>query len=249
MTTLRFRTVVGRVVRAVALIGAVATPGLSRAQQFLVPMDDRQQNHLKAYRLTYTALKPGLKANGFLHYRGGSFLLPRTGFIASRTGWGCRECLSAHLSAIRASRGCHMEAVPCRRRQGRDHNPAENPLDDARSLALQYAGIEYRRCGRDVVRGGSVEVRLAAPHHEDFTGSPHFYIAYRGAPCSPRDRARHTPRRARSAPKSSLIGVAKLASRRARVFNVRDVRGELDARAGDRGHDVGIAGDFAIDHR
>ena len=45
-------------------------------QYLLVPMDDDQANHLKAYGLTFSALKDGLKAEWLLNYRGGSFLLP-----------------------------------------------------------------------------------------------------------------------------------------------------------------------------
>jgi hypothetical protein len=46
------------------------------AQNLLVPMDDAQQNHLKAYGLTFNALKAGNRAEWFINYRGGSFLLP-----------------------------------------------------------------------------------------------------------------------------------------------------------------------------
>jgi hypothetical protein len=46
------------------------------AQHLLVPMDDAQQNHLKAYGLTFNALKAGNRAEWFINYRGGSFLLP-----------------------------------------------------------------------------------------------------------------------------------------------------------------------------
>ena len=54
----------------------VSSVSSARAQQLLVPMDDGQQNHLKAYGLTYSALKAGMKAEWFLNYRG-SFLRPR----------------------------------------------------------------------------------------------------------------------------------------------------------------------------
>ena len=46
------------------------------AQHLLVPMDDRQTNHLKAYGLIFNALRDGHKSEWFLNYRGGSFLLP-----------------------------------------------------------------------------------------------------------------------------------------------------------------------------
>jgi len=42
----------------------------------LVPMDDSQTDHLKAYGLTYKAIQAGLKAEWLLNYRGGSFLIP-----------------------------------------------------------------------------------------------------------------------------------------------------------------------------
>src|SRR3954464_311030 len=46
------------------------------AQRLLVPMDDGQTNHLKAYGLTYNAMKTGVQAEWLLNYRGGAFLLP-----------------------------------------------------------------------------------------------------------------------------------------------------------------------------
>ena len=48
----------------------------SSAPWLLVPMDDAQTDHLKAYGLTYRALKRGVKAEWFLNYRSGAFLLP-----------------------------------------------------------------------------------------------------------------------------------------------------------------------------
>src|SRR5918992_5780649 len=46
------------------------------APWLLVPMDDAQSDHLKAYGLAYRALKRGAKAEWFLNYRSGAFLLP-----------------------------------------------------------------------------------------------------------------------------------------------------------------------------
>ena len=47
------------------------------ASSILVPMDNEgQQNHLKAYGITYWALAKSYKVNWLLNYRGGSFLLP-----------------------------------------------------------------------------------------------------------------------------------------------------------------------------
>ena len=60
---------------ALALAAPVRAAG---AQQLLVPKDDAQQNHLKAYGLTFAALKAGQKGEWLLNYRGGSFLLADT---------------------------------------------------------------------------------------------------------------------------------------------------------------------------
>ena len=62
-----------------AALGALFAPYAAlHAQRLLVPMDDAQQNHLKAYGLTYKAIKAGASAEWLLNYRGGSFLLSDT---------------------------------------------------------------------------------------------------------------------------------------------------------------------------
>src|SRR4051812_6435279 len=47
-----------------------------RASYILIPMDDAQKNHLKAYGLAYWALKGELEIHWLLNYRGGSFMIP-----------------------------------------------------------------------------------------------------------------------------------------------------------------------------
>ena len=41
-----------------------------------MPMDDAQADHLKAYGVAFRLLERGGRAEWFLNYRGGSFLLP-----------------------------------------------------------------------------------------------------------------------------------------------------------------------------
>jgi hypothetical protein len=49
----------------------------SHAAFLLIPMEaEVQQNHLKAYGITYWALDKSYKVSWLLNYRGGSFLLP-----------------------------------------------------------------------------------------------------------------------------------------------------------------------------
>src|SRR5436190_16537261 len=47
---------------------------LSRAAFILIPMDDTQKNHLKAYGVAYYILKQDMKVQWLLNYRGGSFM-------------------------------------------------------------------------------------------------------------------------------------------------------------------------------
>ena len=44
------------------------------AMKILIPMDETQTNHLKAYGVCYAILKNGNTAEWLLNYRGGSFL-------------------------------------------------------------------------------------------------------------------------------------------------------------------------------
>ena len=64
------------IIRALVALGLAAAP--LRAQQLLVPMDDGQTAALKAYGLTFNALRDGNKAEWLINYRGGAFLLPDT---------------------------------------------------------------------------------------------------------------------------------------------------------------------------
>src|SRR3954462_6774187 len=48
----------------------------SLASYIVIPMDDLQKNHLKAYGLAYWALKGELEIHWLLNYRGGSFMIP-----------------------------------------------------------------------------------------------------------------------------------------------------------------------------
>src|SRR3954451_18646363 len=75
------------------------------AKLLLVPMDDAQQNHLKAYGLTYNAVKAGASAEWLLNYRGGSFLLADTPELrrqAGLSGITIELIDGGKLSAIRA---------------------------------------------------------------------------------------------------------------------------------------------------
>ena len=62
--------------------------------------------------------------------------------------------------------------------------PKAPPWDDAVTLALQYAGIEYTTIWDDeVIAGDLTKYDWLHLHHEDFTGQLNkFYLGYRDAP-------------------------------------------------------------------
>src|SRR5579871_3220938 len=97
------------------LVASMAAPALVRAQRLLVPMDDAQQNHLKAYGLTYNAIKAQASAEWLLNYRGGSFLLADTPEIRRQAGLAgitTEPMDDAKLAQVRAEIAANnMEAV------------------------------------------------------------------------------------------------------------------------------------------
>jgi hypothetical protein len=160
------------------------------AQQLLLPMDDAQQNHLKAYGLTYTALKAGMKAEWLLNYRGGAFLLPDTPELRRRAGLDGITVETVDGGQVSAIRGeianSNMDAVPLEKapRIAVYTPPDAPPWDDAVTLALKYAGIEYAPIYDDEVQRGDLsKYDWLHLHHEDFTGQLNkFHLGYRDTP-------------------------------------------------------------------
>ena len=64
------------------LLAAAARP--ATAQTLLIPMDQQQSNHLRAYGLVYHSILGGERAEWLLNYRGGSFLLPDVEHVRRR---------------------------------------------------------------------------------------------------------------------------------------------------------------------
>ena len=158
-----------RVARRVRAGRCRATP--AHAQRLLVPMDDAQQNHLKAYGLTYNALKAGATAEWLLNYRGGSFLLADTPELRRQAG------LDGHHASSRSTTA-RLGQIRARDR-GEQHGrgAAREGAEDRGLHAARRAAVGRRRDARAQVRGHRVhadlrrrgrarrpvEVRLAAP--------------------------------------------------------------------------------------
>jgi hypothetical protein len=249
----------GQIARRIMLgVVLLVLPAVGRAQHLLVPMDDRQANHLKAYGLTYAALKAGLKAEWLLNYRGGSFLLPIDPALqrkAALDGVSIESVSAGQLAAIRAEiAGANMEAVPLEKapKIAIYTPPKSPPWDDAVTLALQYAGIEYTTVwDEDVIRGDLSKYDWLHLHHEDFTGQLNkFYIAYRGAPWFTEqvERGNATARELGFAnipalKKAVAEGIRGFVERGGFLFAMCGATETLELAIA--GHDVDIAGEFA----
>jgi hypothetical protein len=175
---------------ALAFVALAASSAHLAAQHLLVPMDDAQQNHLKAYGLTYNAIKAAVPAEWLLNYRGGSFLLGDTPELrrqAALAGITTEPVDDARLGQIRSEIASkNMESVPLEKapKIAVYTPPDALPWDDAVTLALKYAGIEYTAIYDDEVeRGDLSKYDWLHLHHEDFTGQFNkFYLSYRDAP-------------------------------------------------------------------
>src|SRR5688572_279065 len=126
----------------------ISAPGVANAQ-LLVPMDETQANHLKAYGLTYWTLDRKLTAEWLLNYRAGSFLLPDRADLrreAALRGVTFEAISAAQLAQIRKQiEESNMESVILEKAPKiAVYTPSNsNPWDDAVTLALAYADVPY----------------------------------------------------------------------------------------------------------
>jgi len=163
----------------------------SLASYLLIPMDNTQKNHLKAYGIAYWTLEQQIEVDWLLNYRGGSFMIKYLKNIED-------ECLIRSVS---------YEIIPDARSTAillDISNPEANmdvvklekppkiavyapktyqPWDDAVMLVLTYAEIPYDVIYDDEVIQGKLPLYdWLHLHHEDFTGQyGKFWYAYHNA--------------------------------------------------------------------
>ena len=158
--------------------------------KLLVPMDDSQANHLKAYGLTFWVLERGEKCEWLLNYRGGSFLLPETEAVqreANIRGVTLQPLSGSAEAEMRATiadenmESVNLEKAPRIAVYVPPNNP---PWDDAVSMALDYAGIPYHKVwDEEVLKGELSKYDWLHLHHEDFTGQHgKFWASYHQFP-------------------------------------------------------------------
>ncbi|WP_396148537.1 asparagine synthetase B, partial [Flavobacterium sp.] len=163
------------------------------ASSVLLPMDsDGQQNHLKAYGITYWALAKNYKVNWLLNYRGGSFLLPDGDDIRKECqirGVSFEVLTDAATASILeeiSSPSQNMETVVLEKAPKiAVYTPkGKQPWDDAVTMVLTYAEIPYTEIyDTEVLSDQLVLYEWLHLHHEDFTGQyGKFFSNYRNAP-------------------------------------------------------------------
>jgi len=177
-----------------SLLGGLAVPrsiSLHRltAASLLVPMDEAQSDHLKAYGVAYRVVQAGGKVEWLLNYRGGAFLVPDGQTIrrdAALSGVAVQPLDDGAVTAIRGEiEASNADAVPLEKapKVAVYVPPNAQPWDDAVTMALQYAGIPFDKVwDPEVIGGGLQHYDWLHLHHEDFTGQySKFYLIYAGA--------------------------------------------------------------------
>lgn len=155
----------------------------------LIPMDNSQKNHIKAYGIAYWVLTFDEEVSWLLNYRGGSFM-----FRFDKTFE--KECIirgvsyeivadaqAAGIISEIASNEVNMETVKLHKAPKIAVYSPKNklPWDDAVTLALTYAEIPYDVIYDEEVMQGSLPLYdWLHMHHEDFTGQyGKFWANYR----------------------------------------------------------------------
>ena len=160
------------------------------AQKILIPMDLKQNDHLKAYGIAFKALQKEVNVEWLLNYRGGSFMMNYSADIEN-------ECLvrGVTMETLNASDVVkvyqtiadeNMDAILLEKapRIAVYTPPDKKPWDDAVTMALEYAEIPYDKVfDLEVLQGKLSDYDWLHLHHEDFTGQyGKFYSNFAQAP-------------------------------------------------------------------
>ncbi len=167
----------------------ILTSTLAQASYLLIPMDETQKNHLKAYGIAYWTLKNEVEVTWLLNYRGGSFMIRHMKQIqdeCSIRGVSFEMIADAQASGILneiANPEVNMDAVKLEKapRVAVYSPKSKLPWDDAVTLVLTYAEVPYDVIYDEEIMTGKLHLYdWLHLHHEDFTGQyGKFYAAYR----------------------------------------------------------------------
>ena len=175
---------------AVTLLAALLAALPASAAKLLIPMDDDQTDHLRAYGVAYFALdKAGIDVEWLLNYRSGSFLMDDLDSVRNRAReLGVRTASIPDEEAMQILAKIEddnmervlLEKAPKVAVYSPDY---AEPWDDAVTLVLTYAEIPFEKFYDKQVLDGTISrydwIHL---HHEDFTGQfGKFYGSFRFA--------------------------------------------------------------------
>ncbi len=160
------------------------------SSSILIPMDEVQKNHLKAYGVAFYTLKNGLEVDWLLNYKGGSFLISYNQAVETELkirGVSYQVLPDVKVNVILTEINqpdvnmdiVKLEKVP----KIAVYSPKSKlPWDDAVTMVLTYAEIPYDVIYDDeVINGKLPEYDWLHLHHEDFTGQyGRFWANYRG---------------------------------------------------------------------
>lgn len=170
----------------------------AQAAFMLIPMDEKQANHLKAYGITYWVLTYEVETFWLLNYRGGSFVIPHTKVFE-------KECLLRNVSfeIIASAQFAQIQQQISDPEVNMDIIKLEKapriavytpdfsargeriqPWDDAVTMVLTHAEIPYDVIyDREVLEDKLAQYDWLHLHHEDFTGQyGKFYANYSSQP-------------------------------------------------------------------
>ncbi|MEE9442545.1 MAG: asparagine synthetase B [candidate division Zixibacteria bacterium] len=168
------------------LIAVLLLPAISSAEMLLIPMDEAQSNHLKAYGVVFNCLTRNQQAEWILNYRYGSFLIKDTDNNRDL-------CLirGVHYDVVSNSQAADIYRIVEAENMERVllekepkivvyAPPSHQPWDDAVRLALEYAEIDYDLVwDKEVLEGRLEDYDWLHLHHEDFSGQyGKFYAAF-----------------------------------------------------------------------
>ncbi len=158
----------------------------------LIPMDESQKNHLKAYGIAYWTLTKKIDVDWLLNYRGGSFMMKYYQEIENE----CKirgvsytviaDAQSTSILSQIADPEVNMDVVRLQKapKIAVYSPPNVQPWDDAVTLVLTYAEIPYDIVYDEEVLAGKLPLYdWLHLHHEDFTGQyGKFWANYRNRP-------------------------------------------------------------------
>ncbi|WP_207430788.1 asparagine synthetase B [Sabulibacter ruber] len=164
----------------------------SWASYLLLPMDQNQKNHLKAYGVAYWALQRQVEVDWLLNYKGGAFAFKQANELENELvvrGISYQTISDAQYSQILneiAAPESNMDVMKLEKAPKiAVYSPkSKQPWDDAVTLVLTYAEIPYDVVyDPDILEDKLPKYDWLHLHHEDFTGQyGKFYAAFRNAP-------------------------------------------------------------------